>query len=237
MKSLFPSITRLAFYVLILGFISFCIFYGVSAKPCNTLHPRAEQNRFPALDNRTSNPLKDTDPTTTKSPILVQPQRDTSSQEPGSGISKRSKEIDRDGRFIAFSNGTVLDTRTGLMWAAADNGEDSNWHEAKEYCENYLGGWYDDWRMPTLFELAGIYNSGAGYSQDCCSSCSQIKITQLIKLTCCCLWALETDGSGAAHFVFHDGFRGWNLQSDYVINRVLPVRSGSEQVSKNNLGF
>ena len=28
----------------------------------------------------------------------------------------------RDGRFIAYDNGTVLDTRTNLMWAARDNG-------------------------------------------------------------------------------------------------------------------
>jgi len=26
-------------------------------------------------------------------------------------------EIGRDGRFIAYDNGTVLDTETGLMWA------------------------------------------------------------------------------------------------------------------------
>ncbi len=27
------------------------------------------------------------------------------------------KETDRDGRFIAYDNATVLDTRTNLMWA------------------------------------------------------------------------------------------------------------------------
>ncbi len=137
-----------------------------------------------------------------------------------------SNEIVRDGRFIAYANGTVLDTRTGLMWAANDNGEDINWYDAEKYCENYIGGWHDDWRMPTLDELAELYNSGPGYMQECCSRCSEIKVTELIKLTCCCLWAAETDGSGAAHFVFRDGFRGWNFQADYVINRVLPVRTG-----------
>ena len=38
-------------------------------------------------------------------------------------------EIGRDGRFIAYNNGTVLDTRTNLMWAAKDNGSDINWAE------------------------------------------------------------------------------------------------------------
>jgi len=35
-------------------------------------------------------------------------------------------ETGRDGRFIAYSNGTVLDTRTNLMWAAKDNGSNIN---------------------------------------------------------------------------------------------------------------
>ncbi len=138
-----------------------------------------------------------------------------------------SKVISRDKRFIAYANGTVLDTKTGLMWAASDNGEDINWHDAKKYCESYIGGWYKDWRMPTLDEMAMLFNTGEGYKQDCCLDCSKVKITGLIKLTCCCLWSSESDGSGAAHFVFRDAFRGWNYQADYVINRVLPVRYGN----------
>ena len=139
-----------------------------------------------------------------------------------------SREIARDGRFIAYENGTVFDTCTGLMWAASDNGEDINWYDAKEYCENSICGWYNDWRMPTQDELAMLYNTGPGYPQECCSSCSEIKITEMIKLSCARLWSSETDGSGAAHFVFRNGFRGWNYQADYIISRVLPVRTTSE---------
>ena len=69
-----------------------------------------------------------------------------------------AKEISRDGRFIAYDNGTVKDTEKGLMWAAKDNGKDINWKDAKRYCENYRGGGYTDWRMPTLDELAGLYD-------------------------------------------------------------------------------
>ncbi len=60
--------------------------------------------------------------------------------------------------FIAYDNGTVLDTRTNLMWAARDNGSNINWYEAKGYCENYRGGGYKDWRLPTVDELAGLYD-------------------------------------------------------------------------------
>lgn len=70
----------------------------------------------------------------------------------------RGSEIRRDGRFIVYDNGTVLDTRTNLMWAAKDNGSNINWQNAKEYCENYRGGGYTDWRVPTQDELAGLYD-------------------------------------------------------------------------------
>jgi hypothetical protein len=44
------------------------------------------------------------------------------------------------------------------MWAAKDNGSPISWPEAKKYCENYRGGGYMDWRMPTQDELAGLYD-------------------------------------------------------------------------------
>ena len=54
--------------------------------------------------------------------------------------SAESPETARDGRFIAYDNGTVLDTKTKLMWAAKDNGDYINWEDAKSYCEKYRGG-------------------------------------------------------------------------------------------------
>ena len=77
--------------------------------------------------------------------------------------SSTAGEKARDGRFIAYDNGTVLDTKTNLMWAAKDNGSDINWADAKSYCENYRGGGYTDWRMPTTDELAGLYDAAKTY--------------------------------------------------------------------------
>src|SRR4030042_2035306 len=68
-----------------------------------------------------------------------------------------AKESANGNRFIAYDNGTVLDRQTGLMWAAKDNGSDIDWSNAKRYCENYRGGDYTDWRLPTQDELAGVY--------------------------------------------------------------------------------
>ena len=45
----------------------------------------------------------------------------------------KPNQINRDGRFIAYDDGTVKDTKTGLIWAAKDNGKDINWKNAKKY--------------------------------------------------------------------------------------------------------
>lgn len=125
--------------------------------------------------------------------------------------------IARDGRFIAYTNGTVLDTKTNLMWAAKDNGKDINWANAKSYCKKYRGGGYKDWRMPTQDELAGLYDWAV-------TGKNGYKLTNLIELTRCCPWASETRGSEAASFVFYGGERGWSSPSDGD-GRALPVRS------------
>ena len=132
-------------------------------------------------------------------------------------------ETARDGRFIAYDNGTVLDTRTNLMWAAKDNGSNINWANAKSYCENYRGGGYTDWRMPTQDELAGLYDAAKTYKSDCGYD---VHLTELIRLTCSWAWASETRGSDAAFFNFDIGLRGWGHQSNGNGTRALPVRSG-----------
>ena len=139
-------------------------------------------------------------------------------------IHAASGEMDRDGRFIAYYDGTVLDTRTGLMWAAEDNRSDIDWPGAKKYCENYRGGGYSDWRMPTQDELAGLYDQ----SQSRRAACGyDIHVaTELIDITCYWAWISENRGSEAAYFVFDAGARYWGPQSPSFDGRVLPVRSG-----------
>ena len=132
-------------------------------------------------------------------------------------------EMARDNRFIAYDNGTVLDTWTNLMWAAHDNGSNINWAVAKSYCENYRGGGYTDWRMPTQDELAGLYDAGKTYTSNCGDG---VHLTELIHLTCCWPWASETRGSEAAYFDFYNGIRYWGPQSHGSNSRALPVRSG-----------
>ncbi len=130
-------------------------------------------------------------------------------------------ETGRDGRFIAYENGTVLDTKTNLMWAAKDNGC-NGWLNAKAYCESYRGGGYTDWRMPTQDELAALYDKTKTYKSD---YGHDVHLTELIRLTFPAVWAAETRDSRAATFFFNLGDRLWTIQVSTNL-RALPVRSG-----------
>ncbi len=140
---------------------------------------------------------------------------------------EKVREIGRDGSFIAYDNGIVKDTNTGLMWAAKDNGENINWEDAKKYCDNYRGGGHTDWRLPTLDELKTIYDSQNGYTPDC-SEILEVYICKLIKISCFWIWSSEIRGSeaGVFDFDFRYGSRYWHRQSNSDGSRVLPVRGG-----------
>lgn len=129
---------------------------------------------------------------------------------------------DQDGgnRFIAYDNGTVLDTKTNLMWAAANNWKNVDWAQANSYCENYRGGGYTDWRMPTQDELAELYDENKTYS----TYCGDAHITPMIRLACSRVWATDWYSNGtAAVFQFRDGKRlRWVPTA--TANRALPVR-------------
>jgi len=133
-----------------------------------------------------------------------------------------TQETAKDARFIVSENGTVLDTKTKLMWAAKDNGININWENAKSYCENYRGGGYSDWRMPTQYDLATLHNAAKKYASTCGYDAY---LHESISLSCILLWAINTRGSEAAFFNFAFGIQGWDIQSTSRFQRALPVRS------------
>ena len=67
------------------------------------------------------------------------------------------------GRFVANGDGTVTDTRTALMWCTLDSQLELekclNYESAVQYVQDLKTGGYEDWRLPTVKELAGIYKS------------------------------------------------------------------------------
>ena len=136
----------------------------------------------------------------------------------------------RDGRFIAYGNDTVLDTKTKLMWAAKDNGNTITWADAKSYCDNYRGGGYTDWRMPTPDELAGLYDETKTYTAE---NGKTFHLTKLIHLTSFVVWTSEGSVSNPPHrndtsvtFIFYNGKRLTIRSINFSDSCALPVRSG-----------
>jgi hypothetical protein len=147
---------------------------------------------------------------------------------------KEANEIAREDRFIAFDNGTVLDIKTGLLWAAKDDGKGMDEQNARAYFENYRGGGYTDWRMPTADELEAIYDQHIQNKQG-------YHVTKLIDISGEWVWCSEgpesvttfnfKDGSRPLAFFEGPGSGTWYSTEDSVstVNRALPVRDAGKR--------
>ena len=137
------------------------------------------------------------------------------------------QEIKRDGQFIAYDNWTVLDTNTGLMWAATDNGSDIDWQSAKTYCDNYRGGGHTDWRLPTQNELEGLYDKNKGYKiTPAHMKVLDVYLTELIQLSSWRSWASDSKYGRADYFNFAWGIQRQRTEPEESKNhRALPVRA------------
>ena len=142
---------------------------------------------------------------------------------------RQTKEIARDGRFIAYSNGTVLDTKTNLMWAAKDDGRGLMEHKVDDYVVNYRGGGHTDWRMPTIDELTTIYDPEKLNRYD-------FRVTGLIAVRGEWVWvkagksylkALSfLTGSQSTYVEGEDGFGNDPMFGRSLASHLLPVRGG-----------
>ena len=133
--------------------------------------------------------------------------------------------IQADERFIDNGDGTVTDTLTSLMWAAADNMGDITWQDAKLYCEHppIAGYKYSDWRMPTIAELKTLHNKGLPKEETDCGL--DVRINPIIRLSCAWVWASEDKAISAYAFSFRKGYQYLTLMLNKKHFRALPVRS------------
>jgi hypothetical protein len=73
----------------------------------------------------------------------------------------RARFMSVEGRFGTNGDGTVTDSKSGLMWSILDShqelGNCLNYDAAVAYAENLETGGYQDWRLPSAGDLAGIY--------------------------------------------------------------------------------
>ena len=120
-------------------------------------------------------------------------------------------------RFVDNGDGTITDTKTGLMWSEKDNGVPIKWSDALSYCSNFNVGGYNDWRMPTLAELASLFDQNE-------KNKNGYHIIRLISTTAQSCWASDTRGNEAGRFNFTYGKVYWLRQFYSGPTRVLPVR-------------
>lgn len=55
----------------------------------------------------------------------------------------------------------LVDSKSGLMWQREDDGIERSYRDANSYCENLSLDGFDGWRLPTIGELATIFNSAS----------------------------------------------------------------------------
>ncbi|MBF0396726.1 MAG: caspase family protein [Desulfobacterales bacterium] len=126
-------------------------------------------------------------------------------------------ETPKDNRFILKNNETVLDTKTGLIWAIQDNGKAITWWDANLFCKTFRGGGFSYWRLPTIDELSTLYDTNSKNKYG-------FPITELINIGECCPWSSEVESEEAAYyFNFNTGKRDAHRKIVGNFPRVLPV--------------
>ncbi len=129
-----------------------------------------------------------------------------------------------DDRFVDNGDGTVTDSKTGLMWAQTDSMGDIIWLDAKLYSENIILGAYayDDWRMPTIKELETLFDETLEKYETICGH--RVKTPPLIELSCGFIWSSEERSISAFAYNFSRGYVYKDRKTRYRGFRALPVR-------------
>lgn len=169
--------------------------------------------------------------------LLIVFESRTLSEAKNQGQNQGANVVAWDGRFIAYDNGTVKDTKTGLMWAARDGGEAIGEGDLKSYLSNCRVGGFADWRVPTIDELETIYDEGTENERG-------YHLTKLIDLADEWVWGLDTrnlatrfgfiEGATAVAFFDGPGSGAWYEAkgAEGNIARPLPVRDTQKTQAK-----
>jgi hypothetical protein len=139
-------------------------------------------------------------------------------------LQKGPPVIARDGVYVAYANGIVKDTKTGLEWVAGPD-KSTNWDEARSWVQslNLDGG---GWRMPTVWELKGLYKKASFIG----SIMGYKNITSLLKTNSNYLWVWsgETKGPEARYMNFERNYAERGDPVGAVSFRAFAVRSRSD---------
>ena len=120
--------------------------------------------------------------------------------------------VQRDGIYVAYANGIVRDTYTGLEWKVGPD-RDTTWDDARSWVQSLGGGW----RMPTGRELDRLCKRGIGPRN----------MTPLLKTTGWWVWSGKSKNLAFAkdfYLNFGSKYRPWIKPDDSKDVRAFAVR-------------
>ena len=122
------------------------------------------------------------------------------------------------GRNANMTSKTWTDPATKLMWTMQDNGKDIDRPQAGTYCSKLRLGGYSDWELPTIDQLAEIY--------DQTQNVDGWHIKGGIRLSSGWVWSRSTgNASGEAWFLgFDNGVQSSRPVKFSYLDRALCVR-------------
>ncbi len=121
-------------------------------------------------------------------------------------------------RFTDNLDGTITDTRTGLMWqesyAYVETGNYISWYDANEYISalnaKKLGG-HTDWRLPDRLEIQSLYEISRPFESR--GKTFILHIDPIFEFSYgSCFWTSKTRLSAALGFEFDTGDMHWYPQ-------------------------
>lgn len=120
-------------------------------------------------------------------------------------------------QFEKHGKGALKDHSTGLIWQTSGCSYPRNWHGARHYIqqlnqEKYCG--IDNWRLPTIDELATLLNPNPQGTALC--------IESVFDITQRWLWSIDRRSFAAAYYVDIElGFVGWqDFSAPYYVRAV-----------------
>ena len=134
--------------------------------------------------------------------------------------------------FIDHDDGTVTDSKTGLMWMKCPLGQSGNdcatgsantytWQEALDAADGYSFAGYNDWRLPNIKELRSIVE------QRCYDPA--INLAVFPATSSWIFWSASPFAGYSGHawvVLFTDGFAAHYYDRRYGYLQVRLVRSG-----------
>jgi len=151
------------------------------------------------------------------------------------------KELSKEGDLTSYNDGTVVDSKTKLMWLGRDNSSGLSWPDAQKYAQDSHAAGYSDWRLPTVAELSGLYDKAKNRRTFCASAvddlgaaADEVHLPDMIHLSCVRVWTSQerADKAGSATvFDFHSGSDVARPEAKEFVDtasRVLLVREAKE---------